>query len=81
MASGVQAWGPRGVFALTAVFPLVVSAAAVLIDEQPAAGPRLIKPDRAYLSALNTWTAACRPWMIRRCMPVQPAMQYTLGGS
>ena len=48
----VQAWGPRGVFALTAVFPLVVSAAAVLIDEQPAAaGPRLLKPDRTYLSA------------------------------
>ena len=46
----VQAWGPRGVFALTAAFPLVVSAAAVLIDEQPAAGPRF-KPDRTYLSA------------------------------
>lgn len=45
----VQAWGPRGVFALTAVFPLVVSAAAVLIDEQPAAGPRF-KADRTYLS-------------------------------
>lgn len=48
----VQAWGPRGVFALTAAFPLVVSAAAVLIDEQPAAGPRF-KPNRTYFSESN----------------------------
>lgn len=47
----VQSWGPRGVFALTAAFPLVVSAAAVLIAEQPAAPVRL-KPDQAYLGAL-----------------------------
>ena len=46
----VQSWGPRGVFALTAAFPLVVSAAAVLIAEQPAAPVRL-KPDQAYLGA------------------------------
>lgn len=46
----MQAWGPRGVFALTAIFPLVVSAAAVLIDEAPAPGPRF-KPDGDYLSA------------------------------
>ena len=36
-ASGavVQSWGPRGVFALTAVFPLAVSVAALLIEEEP----------------------------------------------
>ena len=37
----VEAWGPRGVFALTAVFPLIVSLAAALIDEQPVAAPKL----------------------------------------
>ncbi|KAK9843802.1 hypothetical protein WJX81_006900 [Elliptochloris bilobata] len=37
----VEAWGPRGVFGLTAVFPLIVSAAAALIDEQPVAAPKL----------------------------------------
>ncbi len=40
----VEAWGPRSVFGLTAVFPLVVSAAAALIDEQPAA-PAKLKAD------------------------------------
>ncbi len=47
----VQSWGPRGVFALTAAFPLVVSAAAVLIAEQPV-GPTRLKADQAYLGAL-----------------------------
>lgn len=37
----VEAWGPRGVFALTAVFPLIVSAAAALIDEQPVPSAKL----------------------------------------
>lgn len=46
----VQEWGPRGVFALTAAFPLVVSLAAVLIAEQPF-GPTRLKPDQAYLGA------------------------------
>lgn len=31
----IESWGSRGVFLLTAVFPLAVSAAAVLISEQP----------------------------------------------
>lgn len=31
----VDAWGPRGVFAATAVFPLIVSVAALLISEKP----------------------------------------------
>ena len=31
----IETWGSRGVFLLTAVFPLAVSAAAVLISEQP----------------------------------------------
>ncbi|CAL8466314.1 g5850 [Coccomyxa elongata] len=47
----VQEWGPRGVFALTAAFPLVVSLAAVLIAEQPV-GPTRLKPDQAYLGSL-----------------------------
>ena len=34
----LETWGPRGVFLLTAAFPLVVSAAAVLINEQPISG-------------------------------------------
>ena len=41
MSSGgslLETWGPRGVFLLTAAFPLVVSAAAVLINEQPMSG-------------------------------------------
>ncbi len=46
----VQAWGPRGVFALTAAFPLVVSAAATLIDEAPAPGLKL-RADRDSLRA------------------------------
>ena len=37
----VEAWGPRGVFALTAVFPLIVSLAAALIDEEPVAAPKV----------------------------------------
>ena len=48
----VEAWGPRGVFALTAAFPLVVSAAALLIDEQPATAGLRIKADRDTLRAL-----------------------------
>ena len=31
----VDAYGPRGVFGLTAVFPLMVSLSAVFISEQP----------------------------------------------
>ena len=31
----VDAWGPRGVFAATATFPLIVSVAALLIAEKP----------------------------------------------
>jgi hypothetical protein len=46
----VESWGPRGVFALTAVFPLIVSAAAVLISEQPVGGPKF-RADRAYVGA------------------------------
>lgn len=33
----VDAYGPRGVFGLTAVFPLMVSLSAVFISEQPVA--------------------------------------------
>lgn len=31
----VEAYGPRGVFGLTALFPLIVSLSAVFISEQP----------------------------------------------
>ena len=34
----VDAYGPRGVFGLTAVFPLMVSLSAVFISEQPVIG-------------------------------------------
>ena len=49
----VEAWGPRGVFALTAVFPLIVSLAAALIDEQPVAAPKLKASPDARGAALN----------------------------
>jgi hypothetical protein len=31
----VGSWGPRGIFALTAFFPLIVSLSAILIAETP----------------------------------------------
>lgn len=37
----VEAYGPRGVFGLTALFPLIVSLSAVFISEQP-----VVKSDR-----------------------------------
>ncbi len=36
----VAAWGTRGVFTATAVFPLLVCASALLIDEQRVIGGR-----------------------------------------
>ena len=36
----IESYGTRGVFGLTAIFPLVVSLSAVLIDESPASSPR-----------------------------------------
>ncbi len=43
----IETWGPRGVFLLTAAFPLVVSAAAVLINEQPmSSGGSRLKADK-----------------------------------
>jgi len=43
----IETWGPRGVFLLTAAFPLVVSLAAVLIDEQPVgSGGSRLKADK-----------------------------------
>lgn len=44
----VESWGPRGVFGLTAVFPLIVSLAAVLIREQPISGPPKLKADEVF---------------------------------
>ena len=60
----MESWGPRGVFALTAAFPLAVSAAALLIDEQPAAAGLRIKADRDYLRARSSASAATA----RACM-------------
>lgn len=43
----IETWGPRGVFLLTAAFPLVVSLAAVLISEQPVgSGGSRLKADK-----------------------------------
>lgn len=61
----METWGPRGVFALTAAFPLVVSLAAVLIDEQPVGPPRL-KPDQTHLGArpLEAFSAHTSAWTL-----------------
>ncbi|CAL5226019.1 g8825 [Coccomyxa viridis] len=49
----IETWGPRGVFLLTAAFPLVVSAAAVLINEQPmSSGGSRLKADKDTASML-----------------------------
>ncbi|KAK9863552.1 hypothetical protein WJX84_003033 [Apatococcus fuscideae] len=46
----VDAWGPRGVFAATALFPLIVSVAALLISEKPTS---LVPAAKVQASALE----------------------------
>jgi len=46
----VAAWGSRGVFAATAVFPLLVCAAALLIDEQRVVSGKAAQRASAHFS-------------------------------
>lgn len=57
----VDAYGPRGVFGLTAVFPLMVSLSAVFISEQPVVKGRHKhgKDDADAAETGSTWTVAC----------------------
>lgn len=78
----IETWGPRGVFLLTAAFPLVVSAAAVLINEQPmSSGSSRLKADKDTASEAARCPLLAKPMHSVYILPALQRCTHVAGPS